>query len=73
VFGGNETKIMEMLDAIRAWADEMGYENSNTLRIQQYDTESGRKSPRVGTGGTFGDEDDKVKESLRMIESEDED
>lgn len=73
MFGGNETKIMEMLDAIRAWADEMGYEKSNTLRIQQYDAQSGRKSPRVGTGGTFGDEDDKVKESLRMIESEDED
>ncbi|GAB5590799.1 hypothetical protein Unana1_05699 [Umbelopsis nana] len=72
VFGGNEAKIMEMLDAIRAWADEMGYERSNTLRIQ-HDAEGGRKSPRVGTGGTFGDEDDKVKESLRMIDSEDED
>jgi hypothetical protein len=25
VFGGNEVKIMEMLDAIRGWADEKGY------------------------------------------------
>lgn len=70
VFGGNEVKIMEMLDAIRAWSDQMGYEQTNSLQIQQPD--SGRKSPRVGTGGTFGDEDDKVKESLRMIASEDE-
>ncbi|KAI9281758.1 hypothetical protein BC943DRAFT_354403 [Umbelopsis sp. AD052] len=70
VFGGNEVKIMEMLDAIRAWSDEMGYEQTNSLQIQQPD--SGRKSPRVGTGGTFGGEDDKVKESLRMISSEDE-
>lgn len=61
---------MEMLDAIRAWSDQMGYEQTNSLQIQQPD--SGRKSPRVGTGGTFGDEDDKVKESLRMIASEDE-
>jgi hypothetical protein len=72
VFGGNEAKIMEMLDAIRAWADEMGYEQSNTLRVHQHNGLNGRKSPRVGTGGTFGDEDGKVKESLRMIASEDE-
>jgi hypothetical protein len=25
VFGGNEVKIMEMLDAIRSWANEKGY------------------------------------------------
>jgi hypothetical protein len=69
VFGGNEAKIMEMLDAIRTWADEKGHEQIDALRIQP-GSQNGRKSPRVGTGGTFGEEDEIEKNRLRMIDSD---
>ncbi|KAG2173199.1 hypothetical protein INT43_004573 [Umbelopsis isabellina] len=71
VFGGNEAKIMEMLDAIRVWADEKGHEQIDSLRIEPA-VQNGRKSPRVGTGGTFGEEEELEKEKLRMMDSDEE-
>lgn len=83
VFGGNEVKIMEMLDAIRVWADDNGYfpeESSGLDDIEPVQNElrplspideplpSGRSTPKkVASGGTFGSENE---EKLKMVGEE---